>query len=101
MGVVISDGHSTNRKHTYDEAMTFHSKVGALLAVGVGTMSDYDKQEMRTISSDPDDKNFLQTPSYDKLGELATQMVRAICLSMLDVPPPYNTMHSILILTDI
>ena len=75
----MTDGHSTDRSATFQQAREFRSKVGPVVVVGVGSPSEYDKMELRAIASDPDDSNVMMVGSYNNLVNVTTAVVEAVC----------------------
>jgi len=76
IGIVITDGKSTESEETILEAKLTHDVDIQMFAVGVG--ASVDKEELRIIASG--DEHVYMVDNYGELEELKKYIVKEVCL---------------------
>ena len=87
VGILISDGGSSDRVTTWEEAMETRADGITLLAVGVGIENNkYNERELRHIASDPDSHTYFSSMDYTSLVDLTDSVVESVCNGRFGLP---------------
>ena len=82
VGVVVTDGQSTDRLLTRQASAQARENDITLLAMNIGTSDSwYDINELKTIANDPDDENIFPVNRVDNLKRFTEPLLDAICNS--------------------
>ena len=79
IGIVVTDAKSANTPATVAAANDARSKGIALFAVGVGT--NLDKEELKGIANDPDQKYMIKADTFDALSQAVGGLREGLCVS--------------------
>ena len=80
VGVVITDGGSTDPDATRTAAMKARDECGVfLIAVGIGFTSIAEKNELRDIASGSGDSNVCEVGQTDELKSKVNEIIDAAC----------------------
>ena len=79
MGIVISDGRSSDAAATLQMAAETHESGITVLGVGVNVQGYYAQMEMKGMTTDPDDSNYFEAQNYDSVQEMTGTLVQLIC----------------------
>ncbi|KAL5022346.1 hypothetical protein ScPMuIL_001501 [Solemya velum] len=77
IGVVITDGRSSNSRNTVSEADKARMNNIGLIAVGVG--SGIDTNELHGVADDPDNSNTFTVNNFDQLNNVADGILQRAC----------------------
>ena len=79
VGVLISDGQSSNRAETWASAREARDSGVTMLCVGVGAGTTWNRQELETIASRESSANVFYSADYTTLPILTDEIVTAVC----------------------
>ena len=85
VGIIITDGESNDRTETFQMAVEARKNGIELIAVGVNIKSNFGRQELRALASDPDEYNMFNVENFAALYNLTDNLVAAVCNSTLCV----------------
>ncbi len=77
----LTDGESDDRTETFTRAVEARRAGIDIIAVGVNIRSNFGRQELRAIGSDPDDANVHNVENFKALYNLTVPLVAAVCNS--------------------
>lgn len=75
--IVLTDGVSTNKERTKEEALKLKSQGVYIFAIGVG--HKFDKNELKAIGSEPSDDFVYDVDKYDMLDSIKTTLAFKAC----------------------
>ena len=81
VGIIITDGESNDRTETFQMAVEARKNGIELIAVGVNIKSNFGRQELRALASDPDEHNMFHVQNFEALYNLTDKLVAAVCNS--------------------
>ncbi|XP_033728140.1 collagen alpha-3(VI) chain-like [Pecten maximus] len=88
--VVLTDGHSTDRNSTLDEAEMLHNTSTKVITIGIG--ADIDISELNAIASDP--SNAFTVPDFDALAGIQNSISAQACVVFVPTTTPEPTTTS-------
>ena len=83
IGIVLTDGRSSNRQYTFTGAVEAHNDNITLIGVSTNPLglSRYSRREMMGIASDSDSRNMMDTTKYSSMYDITPDIIRAVCNS--------------------
>ncbi|XP_069108778.1 collagen alpha-3(VI) chain-like isoform X2 [Argopecten irradians] len=85
--VVLTDGHSTDRNLTMDEAEMLHNTSTKVITIGIG--ADIDAVELSAIASEP--SNAFTVPDFDALSGIEKAISAKACVIVVPTTTPAPT----------
>ncbi|XP_021367855.1 collagen alpha-3(VI) chain-like isoform X2 [Mizuhopecten yessoensis] len=85
--VVLTDGHSTDRNSTLDEAEMLRNTSTKVITIGIG--ADIDASELTAIASDP--SNAFTVPDFDALSGIQNSISAQACVKIVPTTTPEPT----------
>ena len=79
IGLLLVDGESIDKDETAAEARKTRSMGIDLLSVGINRKSIRFLKELKTITTDPDDKNVIHVDDFDSLINITEALVKTVC----------------------
>ncbi len=81
VAIIITDGESDDRKETFDMAVQARRNAIEIISVGVNIKSNFGRQELRALATDPDERNMFNVQNFAALYNLTDNLVAAVCNS--------------------
>lgn len=92
LAIVVTDGVSSSKNRTKEQARLAHRAGITLMAVGVGKNTD--QQELQDIASEPDSKYLFHIDTFVGLKMIESMLASSTCTRMpclsQEFPPPYQ-----------
>ncbi|CAD5119952.1 DgyrCDS8533 [Dimorphilus gyrociliatus] len=80
IGILITDGKSGNKEETFNEAILNRNAGIHMISIGVGVSGNkYAQQELRGISSDPDNVNLINVDKFSDLPNITEKIIHLTC----------------------
>lgn len=80
IGILITDGKSASKEATFKEAVSNRQAGIHMISIGVGVSNNqYAQQELRGISSDPDDSNLINVQKFSDLPNITANIINLTC----------------------